>query len=53
MMKSLETVARVTHTHTHTQAFLNNIIASDCKTFNISENRRNLKYNCNLLAVLF
>ena len=43
MIKSLETVAGVTHT----QVFLNNVIASDCKTFNVPKNRkRNLKFNC-------
>ena len=45
MGKSLETVGRVTHTHTHTQAFLNNQIASNCKAFCVPKNRRNLEYN--------
>ena len=43
MRKSLETVGRVTHTHT--QAFLNNQIASNCKAFDVPKNRRNLEYN--------
>lgn len=30
-----------------------NVIARDCKAFNIPENRRNLKYNCVQIAVLF
>ncbi len=46
MIKSLETVGRVTHTHTHTQPFLDNGIASNSKTFNIPKNMKNLKYNC-------
>ena len=54
MRKSLETVAGVTHTHTHTQAFLNNVIASDCKTFHVPKNRkRNLKFNCILNTSYF
>ena len=44
MIKSLETVGRVTHTHT--QPFLDNGIASNSKTFNIPKNMKNLKYNC-------
>ena len=43
-MKNLETVGRVTHTHTHTQAFLNNVIASNCKTFDVSKNKKDLNY---------
>ena len=39
-MKSLETVGRVTHT----QAFLNNVIASNCKTFDVSKNKKDLNY---------
>ena len=46
MKKSLESLEAVTHTHTHT-SILNNLIARNCKTFNIPENIRNLKYNCN------
>ena len=42
-MKSLETVVAVTHTHT--QAVLNNQIASNCKAFNVPKNRGNLEYN--------
>lgn len=45
MTKSLETVGRVTHTHT--QAFLDNEIASNSKAFSILKNRRNLKCSCN------
>lgn len=41
-MKSLETVGRVIHTHT--QAFLNNVIASNCKTFDVSKNKKDLNY---------
>ena len=44
MRKSLETVVAVTHTHT--QAFFSNVIASNCKTFNVPKNIKNLKYNC-------
>ncbi len=44
MIKSLETVAGVTHTHT--QVFLNNIIASNCKTFCVPKIIKNLEYNC-------
>ena len=47
MFKIIETVGRVTHTHTHTQAFLDNKIASNSKTFNIPKNIKNLEYNCN------
>ena len=49
MIKSLETVGRVTHTHTHThtQAFLDNEIASNSKAFNIPKNMKNLKCSCN------
>ena len=51
MIKSLETVAGVTHTHT--QVFLNNVIASNCKTFYVPINiRRNLKFNCILMTVI-
>ena len=42
-MKSLETVGRVTHTHT--QALLDNEIASNSKAFCVPKNRRNLEYN--------
>ena len=53
MTKSLETVGRVTHTHTHTQAFLDNEIASNSKAFNVPINeRRNLKFNCILMTVI-
>ena len=45
-MKSLETVGRVTHTHTHTQAFLDNKIARNSKAFNVLKNRKNLEYSC-------
>ena len=45
-MKSLESLEAVTHTYTHTQAFLNNVITSDCKTFHVSKNIKNLEYNC-------
>lgn len=46
MMKKLETVARVTHTHT--QVFLlNNKLASNSKVFSIPVNIRNL----NIIAV--
>ena len=45
MIKSLETVGRVTHTHT--QAFLDNEIASNSKAFNIPKNMKNLKCSCN------
>lgn len=45
MIKSLETVAGVTHTHTHTQSLLDNEIAGNSKTFGVPKNRRNLKYN--------
>lgn len=41
-MKSLESFEAVTHT----QAFLNNVITSDCKTFHVSKNIKNLEYNC-------
>ena len=44
MIKSLETVGRVAHTHT--QSFLDNGIARNSKTFNIPKNMKNLKYNC-------
>ena len=47
MIKSLETVGRVTHTHTHTQAFLDNEIASNSKAFSIPKNMKNLKCSCN------
>ena len=43
-MKSLETVGRVTHTHT--QAFLDNKIARNSKAFNVLKNRKNLEYSC-------
>lgn len=43
MIKSLETVAGVTHTHT--QSLLDNKIAGNSKTFGVPKNRRNLKYN--------
>lgn len=43
MTKSLETVGRVAHT----QAFLDNEIASNSKAFSILKNRRNLKCSCN------
>ena len=46
MEKIAESLIAVTHTHTHTQVFLNNIIARNCKNFSIPENRRNLKNNC-------
>ena len=53
MIKSLETVGRVTHIHTHTQAFLDNEIASNSKAFNVPINeRRNLKFNCILMTVI-
>ncbi len=42
-MKSLETIVAVIYTHT--QAVLNNQIASNCKAFNVLKNRRNLEYN--------
>ena len=42
-MKKLETVGRVTHTHT--QVLLNNQIASNCKVFCVPKNRRSLEYN--------
>lgn len=42
-MKSLKTVVAVTHT----QAFLDNEIASNSKAFSILKNRRNLKCSCN------
>ena len=42
MIKSLETVGRVTHT----QPFLDNEIARNSKAFNIPKNMKNLKYNC-------
>ena len=45
MIKSLETVVAVTHTHT--QPFLDNEIARNSKAFNIPKNMKNLKYNCN------
>ena len=45
MIKSLETVGRVTHTHT--QPFLDNEIARNSKAFSILKNRRNLKCSCN------
>ena len=41
-MKNLETVVAVTHR----QVFLSNVIASNCKAFNVSKNIKNLKYNC-------
>ena len=44
MEKSLETVGRVTHTHT--QAFLDNEIARNSKTFNIPKNIENLECSC-------
>ncbi len=47
MIKSLETVGRVTHTHTHTQPVLDNEIASNSKAFNILKNKKNLKCSCN------
>ena len=45
MIKSLETVGRVTHTHT--QPFLDNEIARNSKAFNIPKNMKNLKCSCN------
>ena len=45
-MKRLESLMAVhTHTHTHTDALLNKIVRDD-KSFNISQNRRNLEENC-------
>ena len=45
-MKRLESLVAVhTHTHTHTEALLNKIVRDD-KSFNISQNIRNLKENC-------
>ncbi len=45
MIKSLETVGRVTYTHT--QPVLDNEIASNSKAFNILKNKKNLKCSCN------
>ena len=45
-MKRLVIVGAVhTHTHTHTDTLLNKIVRDD-KSFNISQNIRNLKENC-------
>ena len=43
-MKRLESPVAV-HTHTHTDTLLNKIVRDD-KSFNISQNIRNLKENC-------
>ena len=49
MRKSLETVVAVTHT----QVFLSNVIASNCKAFSVPINiRRNLKFNCIFITVI-
>ena len=43
-MKRLVILGAV-HTHTHTNTLLNKIVRDD-KSFNISQNIRNLKENC-------
>ena len=45
-MKSLETVGRVTHTHTHTQVVLDNQIARNSKVFRVPKNGKNLEHSC-------
>lgn len=49
-MKSLETLATVTYTHT--RVFISEIIARDSKTVSVPKNRRNLDYNRTPLAII-
>lgn len=51
-MKSLVTLGAVTHTHTHTQVLISEMVARDSKAFSVPKNRRNLDYDRTPLAII-